>query len=310
MGRDLDAPDLPANAEVLVGGMGGSGIAGDFGAALATETEGRVAVHKGYSPLPGWVRRVKPTLIAASYSGNTEETLDLVNAAGAAGRSTGDHRGAAGRTFSPKCLAHDHGPDRASTAGCGRVFGRHSLQALGHPWRPPRSDRSSRRGGGPGRCATTEGSKRGKWRMGSPRDCWAGSPSSTGRPDKRHGRPTLEDPGQRECQDAGLVVVLPELDHNEIVGWETLPSLTRDVVGIVSLTDIGDHARSNDSITRRNSPRVPWIGEVQARGDRICPVDVTHGHRGPRVHMLAGEAGVDPVPVETIEKLKKLLVKD
>jgi len=26
--------------------------------------------------------------------------------------------------------------------------------------------------------------------------------------------------------------------------------------------------------------------------------------------MLAGEAGVDPVPVETIEKLKKLLVKD
>ena len=83
--RDLDAPDLPANAEVLVGGMGGSGIAGDFGAALATGTEGRVAVHKGYSPLPGWVRRVKPTVIAASYSGNTEETLDLVNAAGAAG---------------------------------------------------------------------------------------------------------------------------------------------------------------------------------------------------------------------------------
>jgi hypothetical protein len=34
--RDLDVPDLAPNHEVLVGGMGGSGIAGDFGAALAT----------------------------------------------------------------------------------------------------------------------------------------------------------------------------------------------------------------------------------------------------------------------------------
>lgn len=34
--RDLDVPDLAPNPEVLVGGMGGSGIAGDFGAALAT----------------------------------------------------------------------------------------------------------------------------------------------------------------------------------------------------------------------------------------------------------------------------------
>ncbi|MGH8948577.1 MAG: bifunctional phosphoglucose/phosphomannose isomerase, partial [Acidimicrobiia bacterium] len=83
--RDLDAPDLPANHEVLVGGMGGSGIAGDFGAALATGTRGRVAVHKGYSPLPGWAQRIKPTVVAASYSGNTEETLDLVGSADAVG---------------------------------------------------------------------------------------------------------------------------------------------------------------------------------------------------------------------------------
>jgi glucose/mannose-6-phosphate isomerase len=85
--RDLDVPDLPPNHEVLVGGMGGSGIAGDFGAALATGNSGRVAVHKGYAPLPGWAQRVKPTVIAASYSGNTEETLDLVEAAAAAGLS-------------------------------------------------------------------------------------------------------------------------------------------------------------------------------------------------------------------------------
>ena len=56
---------------------------------------------------------------------------------------------------------------------------------------------------------------------------------------------------------------------------------------------------------------VPWIGEVRARGDsefaRLMSLTVS----GDLVsYMLAGEAGVDPVPVETIEKLKKLLVKD
>ncbi|HSJ84707.1 MAG TPA: bifunctional phosphoglucose/phosphomannose isomerase, partial [Acidimicrobiia bacterium] len=79
--RNLDVPDLAPSAEVLVGGMGGSGISGDFGAALAAGTPGRVAVHKGYAPLPGWASRVKPVVVAASYSGNTEETLDLVAAA-------------------------------------------------------------------------------------------------------------------------------------------------------------------------------------------------------------------------------------
>ena len=68
--------------------------------------------------------------------------------------------------------------------------------------------------------------------------------------------------------------VLPELDHNEIVGWETLPSLTRDVIGIVSLTDIGDHARVRDRLdhtSQLTGRGVPWIGEVIGRGDSELP---------------------------------------
>lgn len=77
----LDPPQLETNPEVLVGGLGGSGISGDFGAAISTGGDGRVAVHKGYAPLPGWVSRVRPAFLAVSYSGNTEETLDAVAAA-------------------------------------------------------------------------------------------------------------------------------------------------------------------------------------------------------------------------------------
>ena len=147
--------------------------------------------------------------------------------------------------------------------------------------------------------------------MGSPRDCWAGSPSSTGRPDK----PAAQRWKTQVNENAKMPAwwsVLPELDHNEIVGWETLPSLTRDVVGIVSLTDIGDHARfETDSITRRNSPRaVPWIGEVRARQTRICPVDVTHGHRGPRVLHAGRRGGCRPSTGRDNRETQKLLVKD
>ncbi|MDX1621709.1 MAG: bifunctional phosphoglucose/phosphomannose isomerase [Nitriliruptorales bacterium] len=65
---------------VVVAGMGGSGIAGDV-AALAADRMGALPVVavKGYE-LPRWVG-AEHLLIAVSYSGNTEETLTLVDAA-------------------------------------------------------------------------------------------------------------------------------------------------------------------------------------------------------------------------------------
>jgi hypothetical protein len=56
---------------------------------------------------------------------------------------------------------------------------------------------------------------------------------------------------------------------------------------------------------------VPWLAEIPATGEselaRLMSLTVS----GDLVSwMLAEEAGVDPVPVATIEKLKKLLVED
>lgn len=70
---------------VAIFGMGGSGSAGDMARVVA---EPRIPVPflvlKGYGDLPSWIGR-NSLVIASSYSGNTEETLDALSAAHARG---------------------------------------------------------------------------------------------------------------------------------------------------------------------------------------------------------------------------------
>jgi glucose/mannose-6-phosphate isomerase len=108
--------------------------------------------------------------------------------------------------------------------------------------------------------------------------------------------------------------VLPELDHNEIVGWETLPGTTQDLVGVIALTDVSDHPRVGNRIEHTaalTGSAVPWLAQVAATGESELARLISLTVCGDVVsYLLAVEAGVDPVPVETIEKLKKLLAKD
>lgn len=71
-------PDPSGIDAVVVLGMGGSGFSGD---ALQAVLEPRlpvfVRVIRDYSPLPEWVGR-NTLVLAVSYSGNTEETLDAL----------------------------------------------------------------------------------------------------------------------------------------------------------------------------------------------------------------------------------------
>ena len=74
---DLAPVALEPTELVVVAGMGGSGISGDFAAALADVP---VMVNKNYG-LPSWVASARPLVVAMSYSGNTEETLAAATAA-------------------------------------------------------------------------------------------------------------------------------------------------------------------------------------------------------------------------------------
>ena len=316
-GKEAEVPDLAPNPEVLVGGMGGSGIAGDFGAALAAGAEGRVTVHKGYSPLPGWVTRVKPAVVAASYSGNTEETLDLVGAAQAAELpivtiTTGGRLAEVSTQNGWPSIAVPAGLQPRAAVGymAGAVarllasFGVLSDQGAALDEAADLVD-----------AAVTEGSETwetasslAKGLVGRITIVYGGGPIS-GTAAQRWKTQINEN-----AKMPAWWSLLPELDHNEIVGWETLPTVTKDLIGVIALTDAADHDRVRARLEHTSALTefaVPWLGHVAAGGEtplaRLMSLTVC----GDLVSwMLAVEAGVDPVPVETIEKLKKLLVKD
>jgi glucose/mannose-6-phosphate isomerase len=315
--RDLDVPELIPNPEVLVGGMGGSGIAGDYGAALAGPTPGRVAVHKGYGPLPGWASRSRPTVIAASYSGNTEETLDLTVAAAAEGLpivtiTTGGRLAELTSENGWPGIPVPSGLQPRAAVGYMAGAVTRLLTALGIL-----SDQT-----GPldeaadlADSAVSEGSETwdlahriAKGLVGRIAVVYGGGPISS----------TAAQRWKTQINENAKMPawwsVLPELDHNEIVGWETMPGTTRDLLGIVALRDESDHPRVGNRLEHTaalTGPAVPWLGEVAARGQSELARLISLTVCGDLVsYLLAMEAAVDPVPVETIEKLKKLLAKD
>jgi glucose/mannose-6-phosphate isomerase len=315
--RDLDVPDVAPNPEVLVGGMGGSGIAGDYGAALAMPTEGRVAVHKGYGPLPGWVRRSRPTVVAASYSGNTEETLDLVAAASADGlpivtiTTGGRLADLAAENGWPGVTVPSGMQPRAAVGYMAGAVAR-LLTAFG-----VLPDQTGPLGEAAdlADAASSEGSETwglaqsvAKGLVGRVAIVYGGGPISA----------TAAQRWKTQINENAKMPawwsVLPELDHNEIVGWETLPGTTRELIGVVALTDVADHPRVGNRIEHTSAltgTAVPWLAQVKATGESALARLISLTVCGDLVsYLLAVEAGVDPVPVETIEKLKKLLAKD
>ena len=74
IGMDFEPPKLSGIESVAILGMGGSAIAGDFlRAYLQDDCPIPIVVVRGYD-LPKWVGK-STLVIASSYSGNTEETL-------------------------------------------------------------------------------------------------------------------------------------------------------------------------------------------------------------------------------------------
>lgn len=314
---DVDAPHVGTFSEVLCVGMGGSGIAGDYAGAVAEPFGTRVGVHKGYGPIPPWAIRVRPLVIACSYSGNTEETLDFVISAWESGLTVGTVT--TGGTLGE--LAEQHGwrgitvpaglqPRAAAGYMVGAVVclleGSYAVddQRLNFIEAANLADEM-----------TGEGSE--AWGMAE-----SIATALTGRiPIVYGGGPVSSVAAQRwktQVNENAKVPAwcsqLPELDHNEITGWETIPDTTREHLGVVSLTDESDHDRVGRRIlfTRElTQEAVPWLGEVESRGTSRLARLVSLTVVGDLVAwMLAEQLGVDPVPVVTIEKLKKLLAED
>jgi glucose/mannose-6-phosphate isomerase len=81
LGLQLEVPEVVSLRQVVICGMGGSAIGGDFTTAyLADQLPIPVFVHRNYG-LPAWACGPETLVICFSHSGNTEETLSSFNEA-------------------------------------------------------------------------------------------------------------------------------------------------------------------------------------------------------------------------------------
>lgn len=308
---------LPDGAEidnVLVLGMGGSGVAGD----LLTVVAGPfmpvpVVVVKGYKP-PSYVNE-RTLVFALSFSGNTEETLDAVaTAANAGGRIVGLTQGGALADLCRSSGAPIIPIDEAipqPRAGLGALIAPAlvSLERLGlfagaEQWvrlavealRARRdklvvdgneaeklADDLARRiplvygGGGLGALAATR---------------WKTEINENGR-----------------CP--AFANTVPELCHNEIAGWGQNGDLTRQVFALVNLR----HDYEHPQVMRRFDLMDPILDEVvgdifevraQGEGPLAQVLDLAMVGTFTSLH-LAYREGIDPGPVPVLDELKAAL---
>lgn len=312
------ALSLGTHSEVLYVGMGGSGIAGDYGAAVAGPFGTRVTVRKSYGPIPLWAIRQRPLVVAGSFSGNTEETLDFALAAHESGLpvvtlTTGGELAELSRSHSWPMVTVPSG-DLQPRAAAGYMLGAFlEVLVAAHAVDDQRlamveaADLAER--------ALREGSS--EWETA--RDIAEGL---TGRFSIIYGGgPVSGAVAQRwktqineNAKMPAWYSLLPELDHNEINGWETMTDTTRAHFGLVALTDPADHDRIRTRLAHTialTEDAVRWVGQVASKGTAVLTRLISLTVVGDLVSwMLAESAGVDPVPVTTIEELKKLLSED
>jgi glucose/mannose-6-phosphate isomerase len=303
--------DLPGG--LVVCGMGGSAIGGDLAvAALGDRATRPIATVRGYG-LESWASP-ESLVLCASYSGNTEETLACFDAAGAAGTqrvalTTGGKLAEMARAENVPVIGAPAGlQPRAAvlhmTVGalecaalCGAGPGVHSeidraaelLGRLAREWGPNAAEDSQAKaiaralrdavpvvhGSGP------TGAVARRWRTQI----------------------------NENAKAPAFWSELPEADHNEICAWER----GRDAAPFVGvfLVDPDQHPRVHGRIEltaaeveRAGAPVI----RVEARGDSRLERVLSLVLLGDLVSVyLAVLEGVDPTPVEPIERLKAAL---
>jgi glucose/mannose-6-phosphate isomerase len=307
----IDSRDLPAG--LVVCGMGGSAIGGDLAAAALGDRATRpITTVRGYG-LESWTPP-ESMVLCSSYSGDTEETLACFDAAGAAGAervvlTTGGQLAQAARQEGVPVIGVPAGmqPRAAviyTTVGaleCAALAGAapslHSeidtagalLERLVAEWGP---------------------------------DAPAVSPAKSLARDLRdtvpvvHGAGPTVAPARRwrtqineNAGAAAFASELPEADHNEICAWES-GRRAAPLAGVF-LEDPDQHPRVRRRI-ELTAAEVERAGapsfRVRARGESRLERVLSLVLLGDLVSVyLAVLAGVDPTPVEPIERFKAAL---
>jgi len=298
-------------------GMGGSGISGDvLRAVAAVSASVPVVVCKGYR-LPAWVNQ-NTLVLCASYSGNTEETLSCFEQA--LERKARIVVLTCGGMLAER--AHEFGV--CTIAPTGGLQPRQAIASLAAPavmvaqqlglLPDCSSDLAETQGvlagkvkelGGEVPIATNEAKRLALKLVGKVPLIW-GQEGVLGVAAARW-RAQLNE----NAKVPAFSSVLPELDHNEIVGYaDGTPALSD--IAIVALRSPREDARITrrvDATLERARKYVGETAEVHASGESPLAQLFSAIIMGDFVSVyLALLRGVDPTPVDAIEDLKRRLV--
>lgn len=307
----LKAHDSPGG--FIVAGMGGSAIGGELAAAVLGDRASRpIAVARDYG-LPAWTTH-EATVLCASYSGNTEETLAAYEAAGVIGANrivatTGGKLAAAAREdgvpviplpgmFQPRvAVGYMLVVALEVAALCGAAESLHSeidvaaahIESLAAEWGPDSPEESLPKQIARGVHGTI------------PQIAGAGLTT----PIAYRWKTQLNENAKIPAFSAEL----PELNHNELVGWQGAADLGRFSAIFLDDSDLHPRIRQRIELTRglisstaASSFRVEGRGETRA--ERLVSLVLL----GDLVSLyVAVLRGIDPTPVEAIERLKTVL---
>ncbi len=311
------ALDPAAIENVVVIGMGGSGMAGDVVSAVAAPLLAvPVLVVKSYE-CPAFVGP-ESLVFAVSASGDTEETIQAASDAAAAGAHRGRHHrrgptGGAGvglgRPADRSARRHPSAPGRARGHGHTATGG-----AREHGPLPRRSivDRSRRdpaqasprraRGGRRRRAAAAAVARR----IGRTMALVHGG-GSVGATAAQRWKTQINENAKAPAWWSSQ----PELCHNEVCGWGQHGDVTRQIITAVALRHDAEHpqvGRRFELVGELMREVVADVIEVRAEGDGDLAQLFDLILLGDYVSLwMAAEAGVDPGPVPVLGELKHAL---
>ena len=308
-------PDWDTSAGMVVAGMGGSAICGALArAALGDHSSRPIFVTRAYG-LPPWTTP-DTMVLCASYSGNTEETLACYESAGALGAirtvvTTGGQLAEMARAdgvpviplpggFQPRsAVAYMIVAALEVAALCGvgprltseiDVAASHSEQLVAE-WGPDAPEDSLAKEVALGLLGTT------------PVIAGAGLTSPIAYRWKTQINENAKQPAFSN--------ELPELDHNEVAGWEGARDVGR--FSAVFLDDSDAHPRVKDrmDLTERVvTPNAAASFRLVSRGETAIERVISLLLLGDLVSIyLAALRGVDPGPVKVIDQLKSELAE-
>ena len=303
--------DIPDHDNILVLGMGGSGIGGRFLAGLLGDSV-RVPIASGHDyRIPSWVGP-KTVVLACSYSGNTEETLTALDAA----IQKGAHIRALTSGGQLATQAAEHGwpvltvpgghPPR-SQFGWAVTGLLHHFAALGHtPVDAPQVLEDVQ--------ASAEALRRHRESIVELAGQWADTLNTKNpvlygdaalEPVLIRWRQQLNENAKRLCNHH----VFPEMNHNELVGWES----GDDSIAALFLHTEEDHPRTAERMRLCKdifAKAGAAVEETQAIGTTRLQRWMHLVHLGDWLSLLMAEkTGVDPVDIRHIDYLKGELAK-